>query len=1196
MATILLSSVGAAIGSGFGGTVLGLSGAVIGRAVGATAGRAIDQNLLQNGSQTIETGKIERFRIPAVGYGTPVQEVWGRMRIAGQVIWASRFLESSQSSGGGKGTRQPSTTAYSYSVSLAIGLCIGVASSVGRVWADGIEIAKDSLDLRFYPGSETQLPDAKIEAVEGAGNAPSYRGIAYVVIEELQLARFGNRVPAFSFEVIRRANISNPADRADIANSVKAVAMIPGSGEYALATSSEFFKLAPGKNQPANVHSISGQSDFDASLSQLRDELPNCGSISLVVCWFGDDLRCGECAIQPKVEQSEIDGERMPWTVSGLTRSQAAIVPRIDGNPVYGGTPTDQSVIQAIQRIRSAGLEVMFYPFILMDQLAGNSLPNPWSDESGQPKLPWRGRITTSIAPGRSGSPDKTAVAEAEARSFFGEAGPGDFMQSDQTVDYTGSDDWGYRRFILHYANLCALAGGVDAFCIGSELVGVTQIQSAQNVFPAVLALQQLAGEVRSILGNGTKISYAADWTEYRGLQRDGDFQFNMDPLWSDPNIDFIGIDNYMPLSDWRTGADNADSTYGSNYNPDYLTYNIAGGEGFDWFYETEEAASFQFRSAIRDLEYDENWIYRPKDILNWWRNDHHDRISGVRSAEGTGWSPQMKPIRFTEYGCAAINLGTNEPNKFLDPNSSESSLPRGSNGQRDDYVQSQYLAAMAKYWNLPQNNPVSTVYSGPMVEFDRAHAWAWDSRPFPEFPGNSVLWADSGNYFKGHWLNGRATNQPLFSVVTEICEAANLSGVPSFRNFNNTVHGFAIESTKSAREKLQMLSIAFGFDIGETEGSLVFFKKTGVADQVVKVSDLVFQSATNLGLVNARSSDAEIPDRSSLTYIEAESDFAAKVTEASQPSIGFAGELSTEVSILMTEEEARATAERLLNEAFLARDSVQFALPLASIGANLGDALTLGNHNFRIVGIEDTSFLAIEAVRVDESSYLPAGESGTAPVRPAIQAATPVFAVFLDLPLLQSNDDPNAPHVAVTSTPWQGTVGIWSSPSQSGFTLNTTVERAATIGVTLTELQSAPACLWDRGSRIRLRMSAGTLASASPLDILNGANVVAIGDGTSENWEVFQFGNAELVEEDTYELSLLLRGLVGTDAVAPDSWPVGSLVILLNSSVLQINLPSASRGLERNYLIAVAENGYSGPDAVAIQTAFNGIGLRPIL
>ena len=33
------------------------------------------------------------------------------------------------------------------------------------------------------------MPDPKIEAVQGAGSAPAYRGLAYVVIEDLDLGR-----------------------------------------------------------------------------------------------------------------------------------------------------------------------------------------------------------------------------------------------------------------------------------------------------------------------------------------------------------------------------------------------------------------------------------------------------------------------------------------------------------------------------------------------------------------------------------------------------------------------------------------------------------------------------------------------------------------------------------------------------------------------------------------------------------------------------------------------------------------------------------------------------------------------------------------------------------------------------------------------------------------------------------------------
>ena len=452
MATILLSAVGAAFGAGFGGTVLGLSGAVIGRAVGATIGRAIDQRIMGGGSEAVEVGRVERFRLMGASEGAAVPRVWGRVRISGQVIWATRFQEQIVQSGGGKGAPRPKSNSFTYSVSLAVALCDGVITRVGRIWADGNEIEPGSLDLRIYKGTEDQLPDPKIQAVEGADKAPAFRGMAYVVIENLDLSAFGNRVPQFSFEVVRPAQGALAAGNPDLSGLIKGVCLIPGSGEYALATTPVHFNSGLGVNRTANVNSASGKTDFTASLDQLRDELPNCGGISLVVSWFGGDLRCGKCEIRPKVEQTLNDGVGMPWKVSGLVRSQASVVPVFETRSVYGGSPADQSVIEAIQAIRTGGQEVTFYPFILMDQLSGNVLPDPWTGTIGQPALPWRGRITLETAPGAPGTTDRTAQAEVEVANFFGSAQPNHFSMSPGGVVYSGPTQWGYRRFILHYA------------------------------------------------------------------------------------------------------------------------------------------------------------------------------------------------------------------------------------------------------------------------------------------------------------------------------------------------------------------------------------------------------------------------------------------------------------------------------------------------------------------------------------------------------------------------------------------------------------------------------------------------------------------------------------------------------------------------------------------------------------------------
>jgi len=359
MATIVLSAVGAAAGASIGGGILGLSSVVIGRAVG----RVIDQRIMGSGSEAVETGKVDRFRLNGASEGSPIAQIYGRGRVGGQVIWASRFRENqSTSGGGGKGApASPKVTEYSYSVSLAIALCEGEITRVGRVWADGEEFAREDLILRVYTGSPDQLPDPKIEAVEGAGNVPAFRGVAYCVFEDLDLGQFGNRVPQLSFEVMRPAQDDGEL-ASDLAGGIRGVSLIPGTGEYALATTPVYFDKGIGDVEAVNADTPSGKTDFATSIETLDEELTNCGSISIVVSWFGDDLRCGQSSFQPKVEQADVDGKDMPWLVSGAARGDASLVPRLDDRPVYGGTPTDQSVVEAIQEINALGKEVAFYP------------------------------------------------------------------------------------------------------------------------------------------------------------------------------------------------------------------------------------------------------------------------------------------------------------------------------------------------------------------------------------------------------------------------------------------------------------------------------------------------------------------------------------------------------------------------------------------------------------------------------------------------------------------------------------------------------------------------------------------------------------------------------------------------------------------------------------------------------------------
>lgn len=1195
MATILLSAAGAAVGSGFGGSVLGLSGAVIGRAIGATAGRAIDQRLLGGGADPVETGRVERFRMSGAGEGSAVARIWGRARVAGQVIWATRFLESTTTTGGGsgKGTPRAVTTSFSYSVSLALALCEGEVRALGRIWADGIEISKASVNLRFYPGSQTQLPDPRIEVTEGPGQAPAFRGIAYVVIEDLDIGRFGNRVPQFSFEVVRPAQGPQAAPHLDPASTLRAVALIPGSGEYALATTPVSFQDAPGVQRAANVSTLTGGSDFSASLDQMSAELPALEAVSLVVSWFGSDLRCGFCNLRPKVEQTAADAPSMPWRVSGLTRAAAQPVPLLSGAPVYGGSPADASVLEAITALQAAGKAVMFNPFILMDQLEGNTLPSPYDPDGFQPALPWRGRITTSLAPGIAGTPDQSAAAEAEVAAFFGAATPGQFSVSGTTVNYTGPADWGYRRFILHYAHLCAASGGVEAFSIGSELRGLTQIRGAGHSFPAVTALAALAADVRAVLGPATKITYGADWSEYFGYHTGDNVYFHLDALWSHPAIDCIGIDNYMPLSDWRDGPDHADAGYGAVHDLAYLQSNIEGGEGYDWYYDSPEGEAAQLRKPILDTAHAEHWVFRPKDLKSWWMNPHHPRIGGVRSPVPTAWVPQSKPIWFTEFGCAAIDKGSNQPNVFLDAKSSESGLPRGSNGQRDDLIQAQYLRAVTSYWDDPAHNPASGLYAGRMLDTARCFAWAWDARPYPAFPANTGQWADGANYARGHWLNGRASSQLMAGVIAEICGRNGLSGV-DLNAAHGIVRGYTLNGLSTGRSDLQPLTLTAGIDGFERGGALIFRRRSGWPTQAVLPGETALSGDLEGSAVFSRQSAAETIGRLRLGFVQADSDFAARTVEATFPDDSAEVTSQNDLPLVLTAAEARAIAERWLSEARAARDTLRLALPPSRLSLGVGDVLDHAGQSWRVDALEASDLQLISATRIHPGLYAQGAEIEEALTYSAVAAPSAVFPLFLDLPLLTGDEAPHAPHFAAVASPWRGPVSVWSAPSDEGYGHLATIERGATFGISETVLAAAPPGLLDRGAPLRVRLSAGTLASQSLTAVLSGANLALIGDGTPGNWEVFQFQNAALVAPQTYDLSLRLRGQAGSNGTQPALWPVGSQVVLVNASVVQLGLAASTRGVLQHYRTGLSALGYADSRAVHQALAFAGIGYRP--
>lgn len=612
--------------------------------------------------------------------------------------------------------------------------------------------------------------------------------------------------------------------------NIVGVNVIPGSGEFTYDTVAYSGQLPLETGfSPINTYFAPGgtKTDFSYSLDQLQQVLPNCEFVSIVVQLFGNSLDLATCSIYPSTTYwygtsvgafEPTAGGSDSWRVSDLTLADCnvGLLPisrSSSGSAVYGGTPSDQSIVRAIQAVKARGLKVALYLLIGMD-ISGSQ--------------PWRGLITHS--------PDVSSGATSAVASFFGSASASMFTRdaTNLTVHYSGSRyDYTYRRFALHYTNLAIVAGGVNLMTIGSELVGLENVRGpawteagttdggghAVWDYPGVAALSQLLTDCRSVLDTAgytlslasrqNMLVYSPDWSSWMGAQHAGVSGIfpNLDTLYANSALSAVSIDNYLPLTDWAgpTGGLDAQnwrspvstswpctspSTLGiglasnpSIYDKNYLMWGIQYGERRDYFYsDSTTSLGFDGSGVYTTLPQGDrfsqsrNQYYAGQELFafklyDWWWSSTHQAVYDAGDGHGvvphgpaTEWVPYSKSIMFMEYGFGSENRHTNQPNVFFSNTGSSGSAPywcqwesvNGGSIQpvRDDLLQFTAHSAWYTYWQNPSTNQSHSGVSLFLV--DMQFAWNWDARPFPTFPLLSSVWADYVNWSVGMWLCGK--------------------------------------------------------------------------------------------------------------------------------------------------------------------------------------------------------------------------------------------------------------------------------------------------------------------------------------------------------------------------------------------------------------------------------------------------------
>ncbi len=465
------------------------------------------------------------------------------------------------------------------------------------------------------------------------------------------------------------------------------------------------------------------------------------------------------------------------------------------------------------------------------------------------PGKPWRGRLT--------GDPEAI-------REFFNKPD-------------------GYKNFVLHYANL--VRGKVDAFVIGSELIGLTKIRSG-NHFPAVHELIDLACKAKRILGSEVLVTYAADWSEYHHTE--GGW-YNLDDLWACEAIDFIGIDAYFPITNSKN----------SNISAEEIKAGWTSGEGWD-----------HYRDANGETHpLGSEWAWKN---MRWWWSNQHINPNGAQSA----WIPQSKKIWLTEFGFPSIDKATNQPNIFFDPLCVDGGAPRYSTGEVDLSIQRKAIKASLEV----------------LSEFEfleQKFLWTWDARPYPAWP-HSNAWRDARLWSHGHWVNNKLGAASLGSILLRLCSKAGINAeLIDITTVDEMVGGLVLKDNGSVLDAVNMLRIGYFFDIVSSGEGLKFVKRGSDAVMDLTASDFIKGKEGYMLLYKIP--EVEILQSVSLrffdpkNYVEKSSYY--KVEKASNKPLELVS-----LPIVMSESECKYLAVRLIESAQSERNYFKFSLPIQYI------------------------------------------------------------------------------------------------------------------------------------------------------------------------------------------------------------------------------------------------------------------------
>jgi hypothetical protein len=1189
--------------------------------------------------------RLGDLKVQSSTYGNAIPIVYGSMRLAGNMIWSTPIIETahvtSQESGGKGfgGSQTVNNTNYTYSQSFAIALCEGEIIGVRKIWANGeiiYNVAEDAdihtlaasnanvPGIRFYKGSETQFPDALIQADVGVDNCPAYRGLAYVVFEDLQLADYGNRTPNLEFEVVG-IGVAGPSPWT----------MMTGSAQFDARTDHSAFVLAGAIYVAGGYDGTSNRNDVWSSVDGENWVLktvsagfsPRSDHASVVL--NGRAYVIGGGAILSDFPDVWSTTDGINWTqetadagFSGRARHAAVVMNGLiymiggtDGdykNDVWSTADgknwtqvTAAAGFSARQKLAAAVLNGLIY--VIGGRSEDGAERDVWSSPDG---ANWTlvtadagFEIQEHKAVALNGRLYVIAGSDSTAGTITGNDDVWSSADGANWTQETSAADFGYR-----YGHASVVHRGM-IYMIGGAAAYLSDYENDVWVWPGASIISKTAPTLGAIV---------SELCERAGLLV-SDAAIPADAAWTQKTAAALFSSRYLHVSAVIGSTMYVIGGYTGSAKND--VWSSAGGETWT---QVTAVADFSARYAHAAVVIDEvifviggfsagynNDVWSSSDGENWIqvtaaadfsaRGNHASVvllgsiyvIGGIgaggathdvwSSPDGSTWTQVTATADFSARGAhAAVVLDGVMYVIGGDDGSKKNDVWSSSDGENWTQVTAAADFSARSHHVAVVINGLIYVIGGIGAGFEKKND-VWSS---PDGATWTQVTADAE--FSARASHSAVVNEGLIYVIGGLAGAAKNDvwswnpGVPEtdsdidVTDLSDSVDGYMITKQGAARAAIEPLMQAFYFDAIESDAKIKFVKRGQSHVVSIPEDDLAahaYGSAVPDQLIINRAQEMELPVEISIQYLDKDAAYGVGAQYARRLTTSSRNKTAMQLQMSLSASKAKQIVDVLLYDAWTARASFSFALSNKYAYLEPTDVVQVTKagrlYTARLTDKDEANGIhSYTAVLEDAQIY---SQNAVAASLPApietVAMIGPTLLHLLDIPLLRDQDDGIGFYAAACGymTGWRGAQLFKSIDDGASYEqYESAFLHASTIGSANDALGDfAGGNIFDEANTATVRLINGTLAGITELAVLNGGNVALLGN------EILQFKNATLTGINTYTLSGLLRGRLGTEW-AMSEHAAGERFVVLSAGTTYIEQAVSSElGLARKYRAA---------------------------